>query len=498
MSHSPFIPTKVAAMLVYGRPPLVFAGMVCALAVMLNRSAEAYFVGVICLVASMFLDLIDGWFAARFRPQAKLAHLADRIMDKAVYSIIFPMVSVGMMWRYHFLPAEANTRLEMLHVELVLILCVTVLMRDNFAHFMRNFSLRKGEEEELKEVTRLRTIVAAPVGAILYIYAFHIPGLEGSFWFSWIGWLGEMRPRNLFIIEILFLIINFGSIAGYCRKYGTACLDDLCLGDKPLRRRILSIFPNALTVMNALMGILAIFFAQQGRIKEAYLILLGAAFFDKLDGAVARKLGLTTPLPSQQSKSHHITLGGVLDDISDTVSFCIAPALIFYMLMEQIKAEPVQSLPIIWVAIGYAVLGVVRLIFFILDRHSIPGFFKGIPVPAAALLVTAPLIMLDQAFDSGSDMVVFWGLLCFWLMIAASLLMNAYFLRYIHVGRLMSRNRAFMWFTIMLILVFIFTPYFGYASFVYMLMYVFSPLFTWRISPDVAVRESRSNHAVTS
>ena len=84
------------------------------------------------------------------------------------------------------------------------------------------------------------------------------------------------------MVEILFLIINLVSIAGYCRKYGTACLDDLCLGDEVLRRRILSVFPNALTVMNALMGLLAIFFADQGRFKEAYLILLGAAFFDKL------------------------------------------------------------------------------------------------------------------------------------------------------------------------------------------------------------------------
>ncbi|GIT03060.1 MAG: hypothetical protein CM1200mP28_03190 [Deltaproteobacteria bacterium] len=67
-----------------------------------------------------------------------------------------------MMWRYQSLLESANLRLEMLHVVFVFVLCVTVLLRDNFAHFMRNFSLRKGEEEEMKEVTRLRTMVAAP------------------------------------------------------------------------------------------------------------------------------------------------------------------------------------------------------------------------------------------------------------------------------------------------------------------------------------------------
>jgi len=498
MSESKFISTNFAAVLVYCRPPLVFGGMLFAVAVMLNQSMTAYIAGLCFLLTSMFFDLIDGWFAARYRPQAKLAHLADRIMDKAVYSMIFPVVAVGMMWRYQHLPEGANLKLEMLHVVLVLILCVTVLMRDNFAHFMRNFSLRRGEEEEFKEITRLRTMIAAPIGVLLYLYAFYLPVVDGSELYSWISWFGEMNPRHLIMVEILFLIINLGSIAGYCRKYGTACLDDLCLGDEVLRRRILSVFPNALTVMNALMGLLAIFFADQGRFKEAYLILLGAAFFDKLDGAVARKLGLTTPLPNQKQNKYSITLGGVLDDISDTVSFCIAPAIMFYFLMERFISESGETVSFLWVAIGYAVLGVIRLIFFILDRKSIPGFFKGLPVPAAALLVTAPLIMLDSALDLGSTDLIFWGWLCFWLMIGTSLLMNSYFIRYLHVGRLLSRNRRFMWFTIIMILSFMFTPYFGYASFFYMILYVFSPLYTWRISPEIAAIETRQHPVASS
>ena len=123
---------------------MVFAGMVCAIGVMLNHNPLVYFSGVIFLLAAMILDLIDGWFAARFRPQARLAHLADRIMDKVVYSIVFPMVAVGMMWRYQSLLESENLRRARLHVVFVFVLCVAVLLRDNFAHFMRNFSLRKG------------------------------------------------------------------------------------------------------------------------------------------------------------------------------------------------------------------------------------------------------------------------------------------------------------------------------------------------------------------
>jgi phosphatidylglycerophosphate synthase len=180
--------------------------MLFAVAVMLNQNLTAYLAGLGLLMTPMFFDLVDGWFAARHRPQAKLAHLADRIMDKAVYSMIFPLVAVGMMWRYQHLPEGSNINLEMLHVVLVLILCVTVLMRDNFAHFMRNFSLRRGEEEEFKEVTRLRTIISAPVGFLLYQYAFYLPVVGESGFSSWISWFGEMKPRNLIMIEILFLL----------------------------------------------------------------------------------------------------------------------------------------------------------------------------------------------------------------------------------------------------------------------------------------------------
>ena len=99
MSKPEFISTNVAALLVYGRPPMVFAGMICAISVMLDHNPFVYYSGVIFLLAAMILDIIDGWFAARLRPQATLAHLADRNMDTVVYATSFTKVAVGMLWR---------------------------------------------------------------------------------------------------------------------------------------------------------------------------------------------------------------------------------------------------------------------------------------------------------------------------------------------------------------------------------------------------------------
>lgn len=473
-------PQKLTALLIYGRPPLVLGGMVCAIAVMWNRSLSLYIAGVFLLLISMSFDVVDGWFAARYPPHATMANLADRVMDKIVYSIIFPLVSVGMMWRLIFI-APDHTRPEILHAILVLVLCITVLIRDSFAHFVRSCAIQKGFESETMEFTRLRTMVAAPVGALLYIHAFYLPGKGDSAIYTLISRLADLPLRTYFIIEIIFLIINFGSIAGLCRKYGTLLLDEVCHEDDMLRRRILAFFPNALTVLNALMGILAVLFTHQGLIRQAYLFLVGAAIFDKLDGAVARKLGLTEPSPQQQPGSR-LTLGGLLDDIADAISFCLAPALIFHLTLADYPTGLDKPWPTV-VAGAYFFLGVVRLIYFTFDRSPIPGFFKGMPTPAAALLVVAPLLMFSQAAESSTATAPFWGTFCISLMIISSLAMNLYPVHYLHIGRFMDSNPWFGRFNMLLLLVFLFTPYFGYIALIYLLLYLLSPVFTWRLEP---------------
>lgn len=483
------IPKKMTAILIYMRPPLVFGGLLCAIAVMWTRDPLYYILGVVLLFISMSFDMVDGWFAARFHPYPTLAGLADRIMDKLVYSIIFPLVAVGVMWRMIFI-TPTYSRAELLHALFILLLCVTVLVRDHFAHFMRGFAIRQGQEPEATELNRLRTMAAAPVGALLYAYAFYIPEGPPSQIYFWISWLGNIPQRGLFLIEIVFLIFNLGSIAGYCRKYGSYCLEELCLGDEKLRRRILTLFPNALTVMNAMMGLLSVFFAYQGRIREAYMILVGAAMFDKLDGALARKLGLTEP-PVSEDLPKRFSMGGILDDISDAVSFCIVPAWIFFLCLSGTNDPVLKSLPVTWVAWLYFLFGIARLIYFTLDHNPIPGFFKGLPTPAAALLVVAPLIMYSQAIPSSSEETRFWGLVSFSLMVFASVLMNVYPIRFIHYGRFMSRHPVFVSATLILAFIFVFTPYFGHFVLACMLCYAFSPVWTWRIAPETAARETR-------
>lgn len=473
------ISKKVTAVLVYGRPPLVFGGLCCAIAVMWTQNPVLYTLGVLFLFTAMAFDLVDGWFAARFQPHPTLAHLADRIMDKVVYAIIFPLVAVGMMWRLVYITPDYQ-KTDLLHAIFILILCIIVLIRDSFAHFIRGFTQGKGPEPENSEYTRLRTVVAAPVAALLYATAFYIPEGPPSRLYFWISWLGNLPLKGLFVIEIVFLVINFGSMARYCRKYGTAFLDELCLGNEIMRRRILSTFPNGLTVMNAIMGLLSVWFANQGRVREAYLLLIGAAIFDKLDGAMARKLGLTEP-PAGNIQPPRVQLGGILDDISDGISFCIVPACIYYLVLSRSGGAAISENMVFWIAILYGAMGIARLIYFTLDKSPIPGFFKGMPTPAAALLVTAPLIMFSQAALESPDTILFWGYIATGAMVLAAAAMNVYPVRYLHLGRFMDQSTWFRRTSIILLLVAVFSPYLGYICLSYLLLYLFSPFFTRRI-----------------
>ncbi len=128
--------------------------------------------------------------------------------------------------------------------------------------------------------------------------------------------------------------------------------------------------------------------------------------------------------------------------------------------------------------------------YFTLDRSPIPGFFKGLPTPAAALFVIAPLLILPHFHGAGMEWARLAAWFCTGLMVATGFLMNFYRVHYIHIGRFMDRNPWFTWINLILMLIFVFTPYFGYLVFCQMLLYLASPLVTWRVEPQAAAMEA--------
>lgn len=217
-------------------------------------------------------------------------------------------------------------------------------------------------------------------------------------------------------------------------------------------------------------------------------MLIGAATFDKLDGAVARRLGLTEPLPEDASQ-RKLNVGNLMDDFADAISFCIAPAWIFYIALIYFGEGRFNTNMIIWIAAVYAMAGLARLIYFTVDKNPIPGFFKGLPTPAAALLVLSPLVIYDRALTDFPAYVEFWGHFSIGLMLLTAVVMNLYPVHYIHMGRAMSRNAWINRLVILVVIFCAFTPYLGQVSLGLMILFLFSPLVTRRIPPDQAARE---------
>jgi CDP-diacylglycerol--serine O-phosphatidyltransferase len=145
-----------------------------------------------------------------------------------------------------------------------------------------------------------------------------------------------------------------------------------------------------------------------------------AAIVDFLDGFVARLFKATSEIGAQ------------LDSLADVVSFGVAPGMIFYQLLRLSFIGTEDGLDVsVWAllpAIIFPCAGAYRLARFNVDKSQAYGF-KGVPIPAAGLVVASlPLILLYNYFDLNSILLNKWTLyiliiLLSWLMVSTLPLM---------------------------------------------------------------------------
>jgi len=161
--------------------------------------------------------------------------------------------------------------------------------------------------------------------------------------------------------------------------------------------------PNLFTLLNLVFGCLAIVAILQPGIviytdasenmqyvnipEQIYLgsIFIGcAAVIDFLDGFVARLLKASSEIGKQ------------LDSLADVISFGVAPGFIVYQFLKLSYAQQENGLDIntLWLLPAFIIpcAGAYRLARFNIDTAQSHGF-KGVPIPAAGLLIASfPLI----------------------------------------------------------------------------------------------------------
>jgi CDP-diacylglycerol---serine O-phosphatidyltransferase len=164
------------------------------------------------------------------------------------------------------------------------------------------------------------------------------------------------------------------------------------LRDIPLRE----IFPSLVTLLAICSGLTSIRFAVEDRIDLAVAAIILAAVLDGLDGRIARLLKSTS------------RFGAQMDSLADFVNFGVAPAmLIFFTMTDAIRS-------IGWItALIYAICACLRLARFnvMIDGPDRPkwenNYFVGVPAPAGALCVLAPIYGLLLGLPANAPFVVF-------------------------------------------------------------------------------------------
>lgn len=146
--------------------------------------------------------------------------------------------------------------------------------------------------------------------------------------------------------------------------------------------------PNFLTCLNLFCGCIAAVMIFRNRLDiSAYFVLL-AAFFDLLDGMIARRVG-SNP-----------NFGKQIDSLADMVTFGFVPGAILFKLLQMSDFSSaiadqnlrmiVQFLPFI-----LTVFSAIRLAKFNLDTRQSVSFI-GLPTPACTMIVISlPLILIQ-------------------------------------------------------------------------------------------------------
>jgi CDP-diacylglycerol--serine O-phosphatidyltransferase len=135
------------------------------------------------------------------------------------------------------------------------------------------------------------------------------------------------------------------------------------------------------TLANGCCGTAAVFLAMDhvreaavGKVYAAGLLVVGALFFDVMDGRVARWRHAASPM------------GRELDSLADVISFGVAPACLAYAV----------GMTGLWDALAllyFAACGISRLARYNITAESLSGgsgkvrYFEGTPIPTSTVLV---------------------------------------------------------------------------------------------------------------
>lgn len=151
-------------------------------------------------------------------------------------------------------------------------------------------------------------------------------------------------------------------------------------------RKGIYILPNLFTAGSLFAGFYGIVATTNGNFYSAAIWILVSSIFDGLDGKVARLTGTSTKF------------GVEFDSLADLVAFGVAPGILMYSW----ALKPFGRLG--WLAAFlFVVCGALRLARFNVQVNTVESKrFVGLPIPAAASMVSATVLLFHRFGWPGS------------------------------------------------------------------------------------------------
>lgn len=182
--------------LTFGRVPLVVLFMIGALIQSHAPQPWLPVASLAALILASATDWFDGLLARRWHVVTPFGAMADPLMDKVFYLVVFPTL-LYLLGRAG--PEEAR------HALLMLFFVVLYILRDQWVTFLRSLGALYQADVRANWMGKLRTAISFPIGCLIYLYVAMNP-----------AWL----PRSLLYgVEIFAIALNLVSIQVYTRQY---------------------------------------------------------------------------------------------------------------------------------------------------------------------------------------------------------------------------------------------------------------------------------------
>ncbi len=157
--------------------------------------------GTLSLAIAALTDLYDGKFARKWGVVSKFGAMADPLMDKVFYLVVFPTL----LWLLGRQPAEET------HALVMLVLTVLYILRDQWVTFLRSVGTLYDADCGANWMGKFRTAASFPIACVIYVYVSLHSFLPPP--------MLIYTQVLIYILEAFLIVINIWSMFTYTRQY---------------------------------------------------------------------------------------------------------------------------------------------------------------------------------------------------------------------------------------------------------------------------------------